>query len=63
MYVEPSNTGVHARRLREKIEEDPSRLRHIETVWGVGYRWKLMAVRAITPQAWQGRPIACRVFP
>jgi len=31
---------VHVRRLREKIEDDPSEPRHIETVWGVGYRWK-----------------------
>ena len=27
------------RRLREKIEEDPSSPRHIQTVWGVGYRF------------------------
>jgi len=40
MYVDPSNIAVHIRRLREKIEEDPSQPRHIETVWGVGYRWK-----------------------
>jgi DNA-binding response OmpR family regulator len=26
------------RRLREKIEADPSSPRHLETVWGVGYR-------------------------
>jgi two-component system, OmpR family, response regulator ResD len=30
---------VHVRRLREKIEDDPARPRHIETVWGVGYRF------------------------
>ena len=30
---------VHVRRLREKIEDDPSRPRHLETVWGVGYRF------------------------
>jgi DNA-binding response OmpR family regulator len=29
---------VHVRRLREKIERDPSEPRHLETVWGVGYR-------------------------
>jgi len=29
---------VHIRRLREKIEDEPSRPRHLETVWGVGYR-------------------------
>jgi two-component system response regulator ResD len=30
---------VHMRRLREKIEDDPARPRHLETVWGVGYRF------------------------
>jgi DNA-binding response OmpR family regulator len=30
---------VHVRRLRAKVETDPSRPRHIETVWGVGYRF------------------------
>jgi DNA-binding response OmpR family regulator len=40
LYVDPSNIAVHVRRLREKIEDDPSQPRHVETVWGVGYRWK-----------------------
>lgn len=30
---------VHVRRLREKIEDDPSDPRHLLTVWGVGYRF------------------------
>jgi len=30
---------VHVRRLREKIEEDPSNPVHLVTVWGVGYRF------------------------
>ncbi len=30
---------VHVRRLREKIEADPSRPALIHTVWGVGYRF------------------------
>jgi DNA-binding response OmpR family regulator len=30
---------VHVRRLREKIEADPSAPEHIKTVWGVGYRF------------------------
>jgi DNA-binding response OmpR family regulator len=41
-YEAALDTGtvtVHVRRLREKIEDDPSRPRHLETVWGVGYRF------------------------
>ncbi len=30
---------VHIRRLREKIENDPSHPRLLQTVWGVGYRF------------------------
>jgi DNA-binding response OmpR family regulator len=30
---------VHVRRLREKIEDDPSNPVHLVTVWGVGYRF------------------------
>jgi DNA-binding response OmpR family regulator len=31
---------VHMRRLREKVEQDPSRPRHLKTVWGVGYKFE-----------------------
>jgi DNA-binding response OmpR family regulator len=31
---------VHVRRLRRKVEVDPSTPRHLLTVWGVGYRWE-----------------------
>jgi len=30
---------VHVRRVREKIEDDPSNPAHLMTVWGVGYRF------------------------
>jgi DNA-binding response OmpR family regulator len=30
---------VHVRRLREKIEDEPSDPKHLVTVWGVGYRF------------------------
>jgi DNA-binding response OmpR family regulator len=33
-----STVTVHMRRLREKVEQDPSQPQHLETVWGVGYR-------------------------
>ncbi|QAT42162.1 response regulator transcription factor [Aminipila luticellarii] len=35
-----STVTVHIRRLREKIETDMDNLQYIETVWGVGYRFK-----------------------
>ena len=41
-YSAALDTGtvtVHVRRLREKIEDQPSHPRHLETVWGVGYRF------------------------
>jgi len=37
--VDTGTVTVHIRRLREKIEDDPSHPRHLETVWGVGYRF------------------------
>ena len=42
-YEAARDTGtvtVHIRRLREKIEPDPSHPRYLETVWGVGYRFR-----------------------
>jgi DNA-binding response OmpR family regulator len=41
-YRNTLDTGtvtVHVRRLREKIEPDPTHPRHLQTVWGVGYRF------------------------
>ena len=41
-YTSVLDTGtvtVHVRRLREKIEDDPSRPKRLETVWGSGYRF------------------------
>ena len=40
-YVgEEKIVDVNIRRLRMKIEENPSTPRHIITVWGLGYRWE-----------------------
>ncbi len=35
-----STVTVHIRRIREKIELNPQKEQYIETVWGVGYRFK-----------------------
>jgi DNA-binding response OmpR family regulator len=39
-YIDPSTVTVHVRRLREKIEADPSDPAHIITQWGVGYKFE-----------------------
>ena len=39
-YSDTSTVTVHIRRLRAKIEADPAAPRHIQTVWGVGYRFQ-----------------------
>lgn len=38
-YGEEKIVDVNIRRLRMKIEDDPSTPRHILTVWGLGYKW------------------------
>jgi DNA-binding response OmpR family regulator len=38
-FGDTSTVTVHVRRLREKIEGDPSSPVRIQTVWGVGYRF------------------------
>ncbi len=38
-YTDTSTVTVHIRRLRAKIELDPAAPRHLQTVWGVGYRF------------------------
>ena len=39
-YGDRHTVTVHVGRIREKIEEDPARPRHVVTVWGVGYRFE-----------------------
>jgi DNA-binding response OmpR family regulator len=39
-YGDESTVTVHMRRLREKIEADPANPKHIQTVWGVGYKFE-----------------------
>ncbi len=38
-----STVTVHVRRLREKVEVDPTHPARLVTVWGVGYRWEGVA--------------------
>ncbi|MGH2689715.1 MAG: winged helix-turn-helix domain-containing protein, partial [Actinomycetota bacterium] len=38
-FGDTSTVTVHVRRLREKVEDDPSQPRWIQTVWGSGYRF------------------------
>lgn len=39
-YVDDNTLSVYVRRLREKLEENPSWPKHLITVRGVGYQWK-----------------------
>ncbi len=39
-FGDQSTVTVHVRRLREKVEKDPTRPTRLVTVWGVGYRWE-----------------------
>jgi len=39
-YIDPGTVTVHVRRLREKIEDDPSKPARLLTVWGVGYKFE-----------------------
>jgi DNA-binding response OmpR family regulator len=39
-YIDPSTVTVHIRRLREKIETNPSDPQYLITVWGVGYKFE-----------------------
>ena len=38
--MDAGTVTVHVRRLRTKLEVDPSRPRYIKTVWGVGYKFE-----------------------
>jgi DNA-binding response OmpR family regulator len=39
-FGDQSTVTVHVRRLREKVEADPTHPVRLSTVWGVGYRWE-----------------------
>lgn len=40
LYIDPGTVTVHIRRLREKVENDPSHPTRLLTVWGVGYKFE-----------------------
>lgn len=40
-YGDENTITVYIRRLREKLENDPSQPVHLKTVWGVGYKFNL----------------------
>ena len=39
-YVEDRTLSVNIHRLREKIEDDPEKPKHIRTGFGIGYKWE-----------------------
>jgi two-component system, OmpR family, response regulator ResD len=39
-FGDTATVTVHVRRIRAKIEADPTRPEHLETAWGVGYRFR-----------------------
>jgi DNA-binding response OmpR family regulator len=50
-FGDQSTVTVHVRRLREKVEVDPTNPRRISTVWGVGYRYDLLDSSGAGPSA------------
>lgn len=45
-FGDTKTLDVHIRRLREKLEDNPSEPEYIKTVWGSGYRWQTGAHRS-----------------
>lgn len=43
-FVDDNTLSVYVRRLREKIEDDPSHPKHLITIRGFGYQWKEVSV-------------------
>lgn len=39
-FVDDNTLSVYIRRLREKVEDDPSHPQHLRTVRGIGYEWR-----------------------
>lgn len=43
-FVDDNTLSVYVRRLREKVETDPSHPQHLITVRGFGYQWKKVSL-------------------
>ena len=55
-FGDQSTVTVHVRRLREKVEADPTTPTLIQTVWGIGYRLEIPVAdpRGTEPEAAAG---------
>jgi DNA-binding response OmpR family regulator len=49
-FGDRSTVTVHVRRLREKVEQDPTHPVRLQTVWGVGYLWQAQVATSKAPQ-------------
>ena len=45
VYVDTATVPVHIQKIRKKIEKEPSNPEYIETLWGTGYRFKVIPLR------------------
>ncbi|MEN8905376.1 MAG: response regulator transcription factor [Clostridiales bacterium] len=41
-FGDTKTLDVHIRRIRNKIEKNPSNPYYVKTVWGTGYKWKVV---------------------
>ncbi len=57
-FGDQSTVTVHVRRLREKIEVDPTRPRRIATIWGVGYRYDREVAVNVLVEVARAAPLA-----
>ena len=58
-FGDQSTVTVHVRRLREKIEADPTRPRRIATIWGTGYRYDRPRGRDVLAELAHAAPSRC----
>lgn len=56
-FGDDSTVTVHVRRLREKLEVDPTNPVRLVTVWGIGYRWEPAAPETAGPSGSGSNPV------